>query len=148
MKRLLTIVMLVGYSLLPLMASAQDEPLWLDYEDGLENDLMADGYVVLISFMTDSCKACETQENLINRMRADNPDYDKMKYIRVNFDTFEKRAIVRNFDVFGRSTILIVQSGGEIANIFAETSRNVLQEALDIGLAAALEHEANGLVTN
>ena len=151
MKRFLTMIMLVSYAAFPLTAQAQDDLVWLDYSDeiqGIENDFMADGNVVVISYSTEWCHACETQENLIDRMRADNPDYEKMKFIRVNFDDFEKRAIVRNYDVFGRSTILVIQSGGEIANIFAETSRNVIRDALDAGLAAAVEHEASGAVTN
>lgn len=149
MKRLLTILLLVGNLIFPISVTAQDTPVWLDYEDGLVNNFMADGYVVVIKYVTDWCNACETQQNLINRMRTDNPDYEKLKYISVDWEEFEKRAIVRNYDVFGRSTILIVRNGGEVANIFADTNRNVLKEALDLGLAAVAEHEAKSTsVTN
>lgn len=147
MKQVFTILLITLMSALPLVVSAQDDPEWLDYEEGMVNGFVGDGNVVVISYTTEWCKACERQAELINRMRADNPDYDKMKFVRVDWDGFEKRAIVRNYDVFGRSTILVVQSGGEVANIFAETSRNVLNEALDAGLAAALILEASS-VTN
>ncbi len=136
MKKLAAILALSGALAFPVATIAQEDPEWLDYTDGMVNDFLSEDEVVVLSYYTEWCNTCETQENLIDRMRRDNPAYEQMKYVRVNLDEFEKRPIVRNFDVFGRSTIIVVRQGGEVANIFADTSRTVLQEALDAGLAA------------
>ncbi len=128
--------LMVLFVVAPTFAFAQDPQEWLDYSDGLENDLIAHGEVVVISYTTEWCSACVTQREQIDRLRESDPKYNRLKYISVDIDAFEKRPIVRNYDVFGRSTILVLVSGGEVANIFAETSRGVIQEVLDAGLAA------------
>ncbi len=138
MKKLVALLPVVFALLFASQSIAQDGPVWIEYEDGLVNDLLAEDKVVVISYYTEWCKACETQVGLIDRLRSGDAAYEQLVYVRVDWDIFEKRSIVRNFDVFGRSTILVVQTGGELANIFADTSRAILQEALDLGVEAVL----------
>lgn len=123
---------------LPLSVLAQEEELeWLEYEDGIVNKLMSEGETVLVLYTLPSCKACVSQENSINKLRETNPAYETLKYVRVDWDTFEIQPIVRNFDIFGRSTIMIVRTGGELDSIFADTSRSEIQRLMDLGIAPA-----------
>jgi len=134
-RSLITLVFLLS---LPFAVFAQEEGLeWLDYEDGLVNQLMSDGNTVLVHYTLPSCKACNTQANSIDKLREANPAYEALKFVRVNWDAFEIQPIVRNYDVFGRSTIMIVRTGGTLDSIFADTARSEIQRLMDLGVAPA-----------
>lgn len=129
------IAILLVTILFPISASAENET-WMDYESGLVNRLMSEGETVLVLYTLPNCKACISQENSINKLREANPAYEMLKFVRVNWDIFEIQPIVRDYDVFGRSTIMIVRTGGELDSIFADTSRSEIQRLLDLGIAS------------
>lgn len=129
------IAILLVTILFPISASSENET-WMDYESGLVNRLMSEGETVLVLYTLPNCKACISQENSINKLREANPAYEMLKFVRVNWDTFEIQPIVRDYDVFGRSTIMVVRTGGELDSIFADTSRTEIRRLLDLGVAS------------
>lgn len=120
--------------MLPRAASAKP----LDYTEGLEKTLLAEGRTVFLDFKADWCSTCKAQERVINALMQDNPDYAAhVAFVNVDWDKFGKSALVRDLKVPRRSTLVVLKGDQELGRLVADTGKDAIKGLMDTALAAA-----------
>ncbi|MGR3491892.1 MAG: thioredoxin family protein [Shimia sp.] len=117
----------------PFAAGAQT----LDYTPGLVTDRLAQGEVLFVDFAADWCGTCRSQERTIASLRSENPAYDAITFVRVDWDEYGRSAISQELAIPRRSTLVVLSDGQELGRIVAGTRREDIQALLDTALAAA-----------
>ncbi|MEM9716362.1 MAG: thioredoxin family protein [Pseudomonadota bacterium] len=129
---------LLSTATLPTLASAGFAmgKGFADYNPGLVEQALADGQTVLLDFAADWCSTCKRQERVIGQLRGENPDYDAILFVRVDWDRYSKADITRDLDIPRRSTLVLLKGDQELGRLVAQTSVSAIKQLLDIGLAA------------
>ena len=109
----------------------------VDYKDGIVKKALADGKTVFIDYATDWCTTCAAQSRTISALRKANTDYDKIFFVRVDWDVYSGAAISKDYKIPRRSTLIVLKGDQELGRIVAGTSKTKIKALLDIGLAAA-----------
>ncbi|MGR3468783.1 MAG: thioredoxin family protein [Shimia sp.] len=116
----------------PFAAGAQA----VDYTPGLVTDRLAAGEVLFVDFAADWCTTCRSQERTIAALRAENPAYDAITFVRVDWDEYGRGGIAQELSIPRRSTLVVLANGQELGRIVAGTRREDIQALLDTALAA------------
>lgn len=120
-------------SLAPFAARAQFVP----YAPGLAEEAMQRGDRLILNFHASWCSTCARQERIMDRLRAENPAYDRqLTLIRVDWDSHSRGDLVRRFSVPRRSTILALHGERELARSVAGTSVAEIRALFDAALTA------------
>ncbi|MEO0342710.1 MAG: thioredoxin family protein [Pseudomonadota bacterium] len=112
-------------------------PRWVNYKPGLVEEALDDGLTVLLDFAADWCSTCKRQERVIGQLRGENPNYDAILFVRVNWDIYRTADITRDLKVPRRSTLVLLKGQDELGRLVAQTSTDRIKGLLDIGLEAA-----------
>ncbi|MEO1564468.1 MAG: thioredoxin family protein [Pseudomonadota bacterium] len=124
-------------SALALTGFAASAATTLDYTPGAVDAALAEGKTVFVGFSADWCSTCKRQERVIGQLRGENPDYNEMVFIRVDWDQYRTADITRRLDVPRRSTLVVLKGDQEIGRVIAGTSKKSIQDLMDQGIAAA-----------
>lgn len=111
----------------------------LQYEPGLVNQLLDEGYTVFVDFATDWCSTCRAQERVVNALRSKYPEYDEnLKFVRVDWDVYAQDKLSRDLKIPRRSTLVVLRGDTEIGRIVAGTREADIKALLDKGVKAAM----------
>lgn len=134
MKR--RVFLAAALALLPLPALAGGVTIDFDKSDPIKTALEA-GKTVLVDYAADWCSTCAVQERTIAALRADNPAYNDIVFVRVDWDDFGRAPVARDRNIPRRSTLIVLKGNDELGRIVAGTSRADIQALMDKALAAA-----------
>ena len=133
MKRRHFLGLSLALTLTPLAAMAEEG--WIEYEWGTLSEMLAQGDTVLVDYSATWCSTCKRQEQVIAQLRAANPAYDSaMKFLRVDWDTYQSEEVTTSRGIPRRSTLLVLRGDQELGRIVAGTSVSDIQALLDLGL--------------
>lgn len=114
-------------------ASAND---FIAYKPGIVKEALASGKTVFVDYATDWCTTCKAQERTVKALRDENPDYNDIMFVRVDWDEDASSSISTDYKIPRRSTLLVLKGDQELGRIVAGTARGQIKELLDAGLAA------------
>jgi thioredoxin 1 len=122
-------------ALMPISAASAETIM---YRPGVVADLLAAGKTVFVDFYTDWCVTCRAQGRAIEKLRADNPQYDaSMVFVKVNWDVYEHSALSVDYDIPRRSTLLLLRGNQELGRIVADANPAAIKALMDKGLVSA-----------
>jgi thiol-disulfide isomerase/thioredoxin len=134
MKRREFIALGAATALVPMAARASET---LDYTPGLVKERLAAGETVFVDFKADWCTTCRAQERVIGALRTENPAYDAITFINVDWDEYGRGDLALELEIPRRSTLVVLRGDEELGRVVARTSRGDIQALMDIALAAA-----------
>ena len=117
----------------PTLAGAGDA-----YTPGLVKKKLAAGEVVFVDFYTDWCTTCKSQERTINALRSENPAYEKISFVAVDWDKHSKSKLAKELKIPRRSTLVVLTKDGELGRLVAGTRKKDIKALMDKALAAAV----------
>ncbi len=106
------------------------------YKPGIVKQALADGKTVFIDYATHWCTTCKSQERTIRSLRKENPKYNDLLFVRVDWDEDSSSPISTDYNIPRRSTLLVLKGDRELGRIVAGTGRGQIKELLDAGLTA------------
>lgn len=119
-----------------LPALAQTAPL--EYMPGMLTDRLNAGETVFLDFKASWCTTCKAQETILNKLKAENPEYEQaITFINVDWDTYGRAAFTQRLKVPRRSTLIVLKGDDEIGRLIADTREAKIRELMDAALAAS-----------
>ena len=109
----------------------------LDYTPGLVAERLAAGETVMLRFTASWCSTCRSQERTINALKADNPAYDAITMVDVDWDKHGRSDLAQSLRIPRRSTLVVLKGEDELGRIIAGTGKGQIKELMDIALTAA-----------
>jgi thiol-disulfide isomerase/thioredoxin len=94
----------------------------------------ASGKPFILDFFADWCTTCAAQHRVLDRLRANNPAYDAIPFVQVDWDAEEHGSLVRAMRVPRRSTLIVLKGDKELGRIIAETSEDKIAALLKLAL--------------
>jgi len=92
---------------------------------------------VVLNFRASWSITCRIKQDLITGLIAENPSYDRLTFVDVDWDTFRASDWVeKRLKVERRSTLLALKGGDEVAQLVNEPYAAPIRAFLDTALAA------------
>jgi len=123
-------------ALLPLPALAGGATIDYDRTNPIKAALDA-GKTVFVDFAADWCSTCAVQERTIAGLRSENPAYEDIVFVRVDWDDFGREPVARDRNVPRRSTLIVLKGDQELGRLVAGTGKAEIKALMDKALAAA-----------
>ena len=118
---------------LPLGAQAYPaEP----FTPALWRDLRDQDRTVIFNYRAAWSLTCQIKADLIADALAENPAYQRLTFIDVDWDTFGRSQLTERLRVERRSTLLVMKRGEEVARLVNEPYARRVRALLDTALAA------------
>jgi thioredoxin 1 len=107
------------------------------YSPGLVDKELAAGRTVFLDAYTDWCSTCAAQERAITALREENPAYDAISFVALDWDVHSGSELAQRLRIPRRSTLIVLKGNQELGRLVAQTSRAAIKDLLDTALAAA-----------
>ena len=108
---------------------------WTTYKPGLVKAAITRGETLLLGYLSSYWGTCARQKNVLKRLRASYPQYNKsINFILIDWDTFGSHTVTTSRKIPRRSTIVLIKGGKEIGRLVAQTSEQKMKILLDKGL--------------
>ncbi len=108
------------------------------YKPGRVKQKLAAGEVVFVDFYTDWCSTCASQQRTITALKAENPKYDAISFVSVDWDKFGRSKLAKELKIPRRSTLVALTKDGELGRIVAGTRKKDIKALMDKALGAAV----------
>ena len=132
MKRRTFIGLVASLALAPSVLLAGNS---VNYTSGLIKSELAAGKTLFVDYAADWCGVCKRQGRIIDKLRAENPNYDKnVTFIRVDWDKFSSAPVSKERKIPRRSTLLVLKGDNELGRIVARTDEAQIKALLDKAL--------------
>ncbi len=125
---------------MPIASRAEE----LDYTPGLVDELLDQGRTVFVDFHASWCSTCAAQTRVIEALKAENPNYDKLiAFVKVDWDIYKNDELTTWLNIPRRSTLVVLKGSTpgadaqEIGRIVAGTGRSEIKALLDAAMGAA-----------
>mgnify|MGYP001793909185 FL=1 len=118
---------------LPLGAQAYPAEV---FTPALWRDLREDDRVVIFNYRATWSLTCQIKADLIAEAIAENPAYQRLSFVDIDWDTFGQSQLTQRLKVKRRSTLLVMKRGTEIARLENEPYARRVRALLDTALAA------------
>ncbi len=101
-----------------------------DLKEALDN-----GETVFAVYYTTWCSTCQRQDRVLEKLRAENPAYNKaMTFMKIDWDVYASHEVSTSRNIPRRSTLLVLKGDKELGRIVAGTSEAAIKELMDKGL--------------
>lgn len=92
--------------------------------------------VVILNYRAAWSLTCQIKAELIAEALADTPQYQRLTFIDVDWDTFGRSVLTERLGVRRRSTLLVMKGGTEITRLENDPRAARVRALLDAALAA------------
>jgi len=92
--------------------------------------------VVILNYRASWSLTCQIKAELIAEAIAENPAYERLTFVDVDWDTFGQSQMTERLNVERRSTLLVMKNGEELARLVNEPYARQVRALLDTALAA------------
>lgn len=99
-------------------------------------DLGDTSQTVVMNYRASWSLTCQIKAELIAQALAENPAYNRLTFIDVDWDTFGQSQLTQKLNVTRRSTLLVMKNGTEVARLENEPYERKVRALLDTALAA------------
>jgi len=106
------------------------------FSPAIWRDLRAGNQTVVLNYRASWSLTCQIKAELIADALVANPDYNRLVFIDVDWDTFGRSQLTERLKVKRRSTLLVMKNGTEIARLENEPYERKVRALLDTALAA------------
>ena len=100
------------------------------------SNLRATNQTVVMNYRASWSLTCQIKAELIAEALAENPAYDQLTFVDVDWDTFGRSQLTERLKVTRRSTLLVMKNGTEVARLENEPYAHKVRALLDTALAA------------
>jgi len=102
--------------------------VWRDLKDQTET--------VVMNFRASWSLTCQIKADLIAEALTENPEYGRLTFLDVDWDTFGPSQMTQRLKVDRRSTLLVMKNGQEVTRLVNEPYARRVRALLDAALAA------------
>lgn len=92
--------------------------------------------VVILNYRATWSLTCQIKADLIASALADTPQYQRLTFVDVDWDTFGRSVLTERLGVKRRSTLLVMKGGTEITRLENDPRPARVRALLDAALAA------------
>jgi hypothetical protein len=79
---------------------------------------------------------CQIKADILRALLARNPEYQRLTFIEVDWDTFGRSVLTDRLGVKRNSTLLVMKAGKELARLEAVPDERKIARLLDAAVAA------------
>ena len=110
----------------------------VDYTPGLVKSELVAGKTVILDFYATWCTTCAAQKRAMDKLCAEDPNYDKaFTVIVVDWDRYKSSALAKDLKVTQRATLIALKGKAEIERLNWETRPAKIKALFDQALSAA-----------
>jgi thioredoxin-like negative regulator of GroEL len=91
---------------------------------------------VILNFRATWSLTCQMKRDTLVKVLADEPRYNELTFIDVDWDTFAHAQWTERLKVERRSTLVAMRNGEEVARLVADPSEQAIRGFLDTALTA------------
>lgn len=106
------------------------------FSPAIWRELRASDQVVILNYRASWSLTCQIKAELIAEALAENPAYQQLMFVDVDWDTFGRSQLTERFKVKRRSTLLVMKNGKEVARLENAPYARQVRALLDTALAA------------
>lgn len=106
------------------------------FSPDLWRDLRAIDEVVVMNFRASWSLTCQIKADILSQLLQAEPDYARLKFVDVNWDTFGPSVLAGRLKVKRHSTLLVMRAGRELARLENEPYERRIRALLDKAVAA------------
>lgn len=104
------------------------------YQPPLLADFEGSGEPYLLDFAATWCTTCQAQERVLDALQEENPAYNSIPILRVDWDTYRSGQLVADLAIPRRSTLVLMQGTTELGRVVAQTGRDQIAALLDLAI--------------
>ncbi len=104
------------------------------YSKSKFDEIRNSGKAIMLDFYAPWCGTCRTQSRAIETLRSENKAYEKIAFMKVDWDTNKSKPISTGLKIPRRSTLVMFRDGMEVGRIVAGTSKASIKKLMDKGL--------------
>lgn len=128
---------IIAAGLLAPLGAANAGSDTIEFKPGVIKAALAKDKTVVVNYGTKWCTTCAAMERQVNALRKENPAYNDMVFVLVDWDKYSSHSISTDHKIPRRSTFIVLKGDKEVARIVANPSKKAMKELLDKGLSAA-----------
>jgi thioredoxin 1 len=119
--------------LLPLSANGYS---FVQYTPAVWDELKNTDQTLIMNFRANWSLTCKQNLELIAQLIGQNPDYNSLTFVDVDWDHFGQSVMASRLKVKRHSTLIAIKNGVEVTRIVNEPYKRKIRTFLDAALAA------------
>ncbi|MEO9822004.1 MAG: thioredoxin family protein [Paracoccaceae bacterium] len=119
--------------LIPSMGQAYSAQM---FSPNLWSEMRESSDVVIMNYRASWSLTCQIKADILAELIATHPQYKRLTFVEVDWDTFGPSVLTQRLGVKRRSTLLVMKQGKEVARVVNEPFVPPIQALLDRALTA------------